>query len=158
MAEDFMLVRSLRIAPFTLTVAAAAMCTQAQDKPDTAVKQIPLLGKPGCFYLRSFNDWTVLDESNLLVHASLEKNGYQVKLFQSVSGLKFHVALGFEDVEHTGRICDASRDYLLVRDYTPPRIPVVVVHELTMDEQVQLLKAAGKTVSHTMAEAAAKQK
>ena len=150
-----MLARSLRIAIFALTMGAAAMCAHAQDKSDA--KQIPLLGKPGCFYLRSFNDWTVLDESNLLVHAPLEKNGYQVKLFQPVSGLKFHVGLGFEDVEHTGRICDKSRDYLVVRDYTPPRIPVVAVHELTMDEQVQLLKAAGKTPSHK-AEAAAKQK
>ena len=151
-----MLGRSLRIATVALTAVAAAMCVQAQDKSATPPKQIPLLGKPGCFYLRTFNDWTVLDESNLLVHAPLEKNAYQVKLFQPVFGLGFHIALGFEDVEHTGRICDASRDYLVVRDYTPPRIPIVAVRELTMDEQAQLLKAAGKTVSHTAAEADAK--
>ena len=149
-----MLTHSFRMATFALTVAAAALCARAQDKPDAAAKQIPLLGKPGCFYLRDFSDWTVLDDANLLVHAPLAKNGYQVRLLQPVSGLNFHVALGFQDVEHTGRICDASRDYLLVRDYTPPRIPVVAVRALTLDEQAQLLKAAGKPVPHTAGGAA----
>jgi hypothetical protein len=150
-----MIGRSIRTGTVAFTAVVAVVCAHAQDKPNP--QPIPLLGKPGCFFLRTFNDWTVLDESNLLVHAPLAKNGYQVKLFLPVSGLKFHVALGFEDVDHTGRICNDSRANLVVRDYTPPRIPVVAIHELTMDEQAELLKAAGKTVSHK-AEGASKEK
>jgi hypothetical protein len=148
--------RWLGIATATLIAALAAASAHSQGKSDPA-KPIPLLGKPGCFFLRNLYDWTVLDESNVLVHAPLTQNAYQVKLFQPVVGLSFHLALGFEDVEHTGRICNDSRDYLVVRDYAPPRIPIIAVHELTMAEQQQLLKAAGKPVSHTAPEAAAKQ-
>ena len=54
--------------------------------------------------------------------------------------------MGFQDVEHTGRICDRSRDYLLVRDYTPSKIPIVAVRELTMSEQALVLTGADTDV------------
>jgi hypothetical protein len=103
-----------------------------------------LPGKPACFWLRNVFDWTVLNDSELIVHAPLEQNAYLVKLFEPVFDLGFYLRLGFEDVEHTGQICNGSDDYLIVRGYTPPRIPIVAVHELTKAQQTALLRSAGK--------------
>jgi hypothetical protein len=103
-----------------------------------------LPGKPGCFLVRNVQDWTVIDDSTLIVHAPLKQNAYLVKLFRPVQALDVYLQLGFQDVERTGRICDSSRDYLFVRDYTPSKIPIVAVRELTMPEQALLLAGADK--------------
>lgn len=138
---------------YLLTTAAAlsalaACATHPRTVSTSAQAQAQALpGKPGCFWLRNVQDWTVLNNQELIVHAPLQQDAYLIKLFEPVFDLSFHQNLGFEDVEHTGQICNDSNDYLLVRGYAPPRIPIVAVHQLTMPEQAALLHSSGKNVA-----------
>jgi hypothetical protein len=141
--------RRLCLIGVVVAVGALAACASnpraASDRRHMQAASLP--GKPGCFWLRSVYDWTVLNNQELIVHAPLQKDAYLVKLFQPVFDLRFHQNLGFQDVERTGQICDDSYDYLIVRGYTPPRIPIIAVHQLTMPEQAALLQASGKNVA-----------
>ena len=116
----------------------------------TQLENLP--GKPACFWKSSFQgDWTVLNESTLIVHAPLPQDAYVIKLFEPVFSLSFKQGLGLEDREHTGQICDGGDAYLIVPDWQPPQVPIVAVHALTMAEQDQLLLAAGKPLPHPRA-------
>lgn len=86
------------------------------------------------------------------MHAPLQQDAYLVKLFEPVFDLSFHLNLGFEDVERTGQICNDADDYLIVRGYVPPRVPIVAVHKITMAEQAALLRSAGNKVASRKAD------
>jgi len=135
-------------------LAAIGCATTAQPPPsganlDNLTKVGNLPGKPGCFWKSNFQgDFTVLNDSTLIVHAPLPKDAYIVKLFEPVFSLSFKQGVGFEDREHTGQICDSGDDYLVIPGWQPPQVPIVAVHALTMPQQDQLLRAAGKPVSH----------
>ena len=137
-----------------LAAIAGGCATTAQSPPsrvnlDNLTKVENLPGKPACFWKSSFQgDWTVLNDSTLIVHAPLPKDAYVIKLFEPVFTLSFKQGLGFEDREHTGQICNNGDDYLVVPGWQPPQVPIVAVHALTMAEQVKLLQAAGKPVPH----------
>jgi hypothetical protein len=113
----------------------------------TKLENLP--GKPACFWKSNFQgDWTVLNDSTLIVRAPLPNDIYVIKLFEPVFSLSFHQALAFEDKEHAGQICNNGDDYLLIPDGQPPRVPIVAVRALTAPEQDQLLQAAGLPVPH----------
>ncbi len=113
----------------------------------TKVENLP--GKPSCFWKSSFQgDWTVLNDSTLIVRAPLPKDVYVIKLFEPVFSLSFKQGLGLEDREHSGQICNNGDDYLVVPGWQPPQVPIVAVHALTLAEQDQLLEAAGIPVRH----------
>jgi hypothetical protein len=138
-----------------LAAIAVGCATTAQPPPSsktnldhlTKVENLP--GKPACFWKSSFQgDWTVLNDSTLIIHAPLPKDAYVIKLFEPVFSLSFKEGLGLDDREHTGQICNNGDDYLLVPGWQPPQVPIVAVHALTMPEQDQLLQVAGKPVPH----------
>ena len=137
-----------------LAAIAVGCATTAQPPPskanlDNLTKVENLPGKPGCFWKSSFQgDWTVLNDSTLIIHAPLPKDAYVIKLFEPVFSLSFKEGLGLDDRERTGQICNNGDDYLLVPGWQPPQVPIVAVHALTMAEQDQLLQAAGKPVPH----------
>ena len=117
----------------------------ANSELDKLTKRENLPQTPGCFWRSDFQgDWTVLNESTLIVRAPLRKDAYVVKLFEPVIDLRFKQRLGFEDKLHTGRICDNGDDYLVVPG-EPLRVPITAVRVLTKDQQTQLLQAAGKS-------------
>jgi Family of unknown function (DUF6491) len=135
--------------------AIAAGCATTSQSPqsraalDNLTKVENLPGKAACFWKSSFQgDWTVLNDSTLIVRAPLPKDAYVIKLFEPVFDLSFKQGLGLEDREHTGQICNDGDDYLVVPGWQPPQVPIVAVHALTMAEQDQLLRAAGKPVPH----------
>lgn len=144
----------------------AALTACATTAPDTAPPPAPavgtaapaaargtaaLPGKPACFWLINFDgSWTALNQTELIVYAPLTAPPYLIKLFEPVINLKFDQRLGFEDSEHTGKICDTTQDDLLVPDYEPHRIPIVAVRQLSKSEQVQLLKANGLKVPRNL--------
>jgi Family of unknown function (DUF6491) len=129
--------------------AATAQSPASRTNLDNLTKVENLPGRPSCFWRSSFQgDWTVLNDSTLIVHAPMSKDAYVIKLFEPVFSLSFKQGLGFEDKEHTGRICNNGNDYLVVPDWQPPQVPIVAVHALTAAEQDQLLLAAGKPVPH----------
>ncbi len=152
--------------PLALVAAATALtafmsgCATPSPSPAAAnlanlTKPENLPGKPACFWKSSFQgDWTVLNDSTLIVRAPLPKDVYVVKLFEPVFNLSFKQGLGFEDKEHVGQICDNGDDYLLVPGWQPPNVPIVAVHALTVDEEDHLLVAAGLPVprAHTAAQ------
>jgi hypothetical protein len=106
-----------------------------------------LPGKPGCFWLRSFDgSWTALNQRELLVYAPLTNPPYLVQLFEPVPTLKFAERLGFEDVERTGQICNSAQDYVLVPNWTPHRIPITAVRQVTRQEARGLMLANGLKV------------
>lgn len=151
-----MQIRPLLINAVSALAAIAAGCaTTAQPPPskanlDNLTKVENLPGKASCFWKSTFQgDWTVLNDSTLIVRAPLPKDAYVVKLFEPVFNLSFKQGLGFEDREHTGQICNDGDNYLLVPGWQPPQVPIVAVHALTMAEQGQLLQAAGKPIPHT---------
>jgi hypothetical protein len=149
----------MRIHPPSLTAVAGALavliggCATTAKSPPSALDNLTkvenLPGKSACFWKSNFQgDWTVLNDSTLIVHAPLPKDAYVIKLFEPVFSLRFKQGLGFEDKERTGQICNSGDVYLLVPGWQPPQVPIVAVHALTMAEQDQLLKAAGKPVPH----------
>jgi len=154
-----MLIRTPCILAVILSALTAGCATTARTSPTqaklanmTKVENLP--GKPGCFWKSNFQgDWTVLNDSTLIVHAPLPRDIYVVKLFEPVATLSFKEGLGFDDREHTGQICNNGDDYMLVPGWQPPQVPIVAVHRLTMTEQAELLQAAGKPVPRGQASA-----
>jgi hypothetical protein len=103
-----------------------------------------LPGKPGCFWLRNFDgSWTVLNQRQLLVYAPLTRPPYLVQLFEPIPTLKFAERLGFEDIERSGQICDSAQDMAIVPNWTPHRIPITAVRQVSRQEERQLLLSNG---------------
>ena len=140
--------RALAILASAMLASALAACAAPGARTSTETAQnASLPGQPACFWVRNVNDWTVLNDSELIVHAPLKQDAYLVKLFAPVFDLNFHIRLGFQDVEHTGQICNDSRDNLIIRGYSPPSVPIVAVRKLTMPEQAALLRPSGKNLA-----------
>jgi hypothetical protein len=139
-----------RIVGVALLGAVLAGCaSSAPNSPDSSAQRTAatLPGKPACFWLRSFDgSWTALNQTELIVYAPLTSDPYLIKLFEPVINLKFDQRLGFQDTEHTGRICDNTADFLVVPDFAPHRVTITAVRQLTKPEVVQLLRANGLKV------------
>jgi len=146
-----MRIRSLWIVVSTLSMVGCATTTPvppANPALATLTKRENLPGKPGCFLRSNFSgDWTVLNDTTLIVRAPLPKDAYVIKLFEPVTDLQFKQRLGFEDKEHSGEICNNGDDYLVIPDWQH-RVPIVAVHALTAADQNALLQAAGKPLRH----------
>jgi hypothetical protein len=149
--------------PILLVGTLAAMiagCATTAKSPNPELQRLTQLnnlpGKPACFWRSSFQgDWTILNESTLIVRAPLPKDAYVIKLFEPVFNLSFDQGLGFEDKEHTGQICNDGDSYLVVPDWQPRQIPIVAVHALTPEQEKELLRAAGKPVPRMAGQGAA---
>jgi hypothetical protein len=106
-----------------------------------------LPGTPGCFWLRSFDgSWTALNQTQLLVYAPLTSPPYLVQLFEPIPTLKFAERLGFEDVEHSGQICNNTQDDAIIPNWTPHRVPITAVRRITQQEARTLMLANGLKV------------
>lgn len=128
-----------------ITVGCASAVEPAPSILDRLTKVENLPGSAACFWKSNFEgDWTVLNDSTLIVHAPLPKDAYLIKLFEPVFALGFKQGLGFEDRERTGQICNNGDDYLVIPGWQPPQVPIVAVHALTTAEEAQLLQAAGR--------------
>jgi hypothetical protein len=74
-----------------LAAIAAGCAMTAQTPPskanlDNLTKVENLPGKSACFWKSSFQgDWTVLNDSTLILHAPLPKDAYVIKLFEPES-------------------------------------------------------------------------
>jgi hypothetical protein len=136
-----------------ITVAAACSTighpSPSQAKLANLTELANLPGKPACFWKSNFQgDWTVLNDSTLIVRAPLRKNFYVIKLFEPVFDLSFKQRLGFVDREHTGQICNDGDDYLVVPGWQQPQVPITAVRALTTAEGSELLRAAGMSAPH----------
>ena len=119
-----------------LAVLAVAGCT-AGGTAATHAPPAPLPGTEACVFTVNLNDWTVLDDTSLIVYAPVHKEPYLVKLFAPVFDLSFRQTLGFEGVEHNGQLCKG--DYVLVRGDLPQRMPINSIRSLTPDQAKRLI-------------------
>jgi hypothetical protein len=109
---------------------------------------VNLPGKDGCFWTRSLFNWTVLDDSTLVVHAPMKQDAYLIKLFAPISGLTFHERLGFEGGGgDPAQIC-SNNAYMIAGGPIPEREPIVAVRSLTPDEAKTLLASRGTKPAH----------
>jgi len=99
-----------------------------------------LPGTEACIFTVNLNDWTVVDNSTLIVYAPLRKDPYLVKLFEPIFDLQFRESIGFEDIEHNGQLC--KDDYVVTRGDAPYRTPITAVRALTPDQATQIIAAA----------------
>jgi len=137
--------RPVVYALLTLLGASLAGCA-AQPRRELA----SLPGRDACFWTRTLFDWTVLDDSTLLVHAPTPNDAYLVKLFAPIPDLKFHDALGFQGGNGPpGQFC-AQNGAVIAGGPVPEREPVIAVRALTAAQARQLLAGAGSTKSHRM--------
>jgi hypothetical protein len=127
---------SALLSPLILTFVACA--TNGGGTPHAPPPPLP--GTEACIFTVNLNDWTVIDNSTLIVYAPLRKDPYLVKLFEPIYDLQFHESLGFEDIEHNGQLC--KDDYVVARGEIPRRTPITAVRALTPDQAKQIIAAA----------------
>ena len=127
--------RSALLSPLILSFVGCA--TNGAGAPHTPP---PLPGTEACIFTVNLNDWTVVDNSTLIVYAPLRKDPYLVKLFEPIFDLQFRESLGFEDIEHNGQLCKG--DYVVARGDIPHRTPIIAVRALTPDQAKQIIAAA----------------
>lgn len=113
--------------------------------PDAQSASLP--GKPGCFSIDEVSDWTILNDAQLIVHAPTQQDAYLVQLGQPVIDINMHKQLGWEVPDRSGKVCDGSRDNVIVEYNSPPRVAIQAVHQLTMPEQAALVSQAGTRVA-----------
>lgn len=123
-------------AAVSLLILASSGCAGG-GASSTHAPAAPLPGTESCIFTVNLNDWTVLDDSTLIVYAPLRKDAYLLKLFEPVVDLPFREALGFEDTEHNGQLCKG--DYVVVRGDIPRRVPITSVRALTPEQAKQLI-------------------
>jgi hypothetical protein len=124
---------------FAVVAAAACATTGTGSHPAAA----PLPGSDACVFMREVFDWTVVDESTLIVYAPMRKDAYLLKLFEPVPELNFKERVGFEDSDHNGMLCGNGGDYLVLRDdIGPRRVPIVAFRKLTPEQLKQFLPAS----------------
>lgn len=126
----------------------AGCASHMQSPPARAAPEVPHLpGKEACFWTNSISDWTVLDDSTLIVTAPLPNDTYLVKLFAPIPDLAFRQRLGFQsEPAEPGRFCRES-GYVFELGPVPQRWPVVAVRALTPEEAKQLLNRVGAHVT-----------
>jgi hypothetical protein len=133
---------SLRICCTAISLAAISLTGCAATHVRSAQANTALPGTEACFWVRDVRHWDVIDQWTLIVYAPMTQDVYLVKLFQPIPDLSFHVGLGFDDAERTGRICSID-DYVIVGKPFPLRVPISAVRALTA-EQVKQLKSPAK--------------
>src|SRR6185437_247026 len=108
-------------------VGVVACASSGRPEARMAANTASLPGKPACFFIASVRggagaSWTVLDNSTLIMKVPAVQAGtpYLIKLMYPVFDLPLHINLGFQDVDHTGQICNDSRDNLVVPHYHAP--------------------------------------
>jgi hypothetical protein len=136
---------SLALSNLSGCASTRAQTANAPSPPGAPVANLPTIGTEACFWIRDVRHWDVIDPSTLIVYAPMPKEAYLVKLLQPIPDLSFHLALGFEDTDHMGRVCRIG-SFVSVGQPMPWRAPVAAVRALTPDE-VKQVKNAAKTKS-----------
>jgi len=118
----------------------ASLACASGGAPTPQRSSAPLPGTEACIFTANLYDWTVLDDSTLIVYAPLHREPYLVKLFAPMFDLPFRQTLGFEDTEHNGELCKG--DYVVMRGEIPQRMSILSVRALTPAQAKQLIAGA----------------
>jgi len=101
----------------------------------------PLPRGTDCISQLTVRDYTVLDNSNLLVTGPSTRR-YHVVLFQPAYGLRSTWQIGF--YSRAGRICPGSSDLVVSNGLDTESYNISSIRELTDEEYDQLLVSFGK--------------
>jgi hypothetical protein len=109
-----------------------------------------LPGTDACFWIANVSDWTVLDNSTLLLSAPLAEDAYLVKLFAPIPDLKWRLRLGFEGGDGVPEQFCRDSGYVLAYGPVPQRELAVSVRALTPAQARQLVARAGDPAPHAV--------
>jgi hypothetical protein len=94
-----------------LTVAVTTALTTAVL--GAAAKTIEGSGGNDCVFSRTIDNWTALDDRNLIIWAP-RRHAYLVELSFPLHSLRYTVDVGIVDRNHDGRICGFGTDRVFV--------------------------------------------
>ena len=145
-----MSVRGFRYLPLGLLGLLGLCLVGCASQPKQAAAPLP--GKNACFWTSTIYDWTVINDSTILVHAPSPRDAYLVKLFYPIPGLTLdQVSLGFQGGDgEPGQFC-RENGYVISPGPVREREPVIAVHALTPGEAKQLLASAPGHAPHRVA-------
>src|SRR5579864_2737172 len=102
-----------------LTAATLAGCTTSSTP---AAKSSSLPGTDACIFQVNLWDFTVLDDSRLIVYGASHHDAYLLKLFAPITALTFRQTIGFESLGASDQLCRG--DYVIARGDIPERMPI----------------------------------
>jgi len=100
----------------------------------------PLPGTEACVFRVNLWDFTVLDDSTLIVYGVSRRDAYLVKLFAPITALTFRETIGFESLGASSQLCRG--DYVIARGDIPERMPIDSLRAVTPAEAKQLIAAS----------------
>ena len=110
----------------------------------TAAEDDSLADEPvgsDCISQGSVRDYTVLDDANLIVTASVRKK-YHIVLSRHAMDLRSSRAIGFDST--TSRICSRFSDLLVEGHFGPEKVRITSIRLLTPEDENELLIRFGK--------------
>ncbi len=115
-------------------------CATTNDTPESAVDDGYSRGSD-CIFEGTIRDYTVLDESNLVVTASAKRK-YHIELFRRAYGLRSSWHIGF--TSPTSRICPGFSEIIVDDNFGPEAIRISSIRALSPEEYDDLLIRYGK--------------
>jgi hypothetical protein len=126
--------RSRRLPAYVLCALAITLSACAsRPRPDLA----NLPGTDACFWTANVRDWTVIDNTTLVVDAPGAGNVYLVKLIFPLPGLQYHEGLSLHARAGYGRICSNGAS-VSVGGSVPENRAIIAVRHLSAAEAARL--------------------
>jgi hypothetical protein len=136
MTNKFTLKQSLII----YYLSSLAACASSPEAPEGGSLADEPVGSD-CISQGSVRDYTVLDDANLIVTASVRKK-YHIVLSRKAMNLRSSRAIGFDAA--TGRICSKFSDLIVEGHSRPEKIRIASIRLLTPEDENDLLVRFGK--------------
>lgn len=115
-------------------------CAGTAGTPPEADYDAPRVGSD-CIFEGTIRDYTVLDESNLIVTASARRK-YHIELYRRAFGLRSSWHIGF--TSPTSRICPGFSEVIVDDSLGPEAIRISSIRALSPEEYDDLLIRFGK--------------
>ena len=131
------LVKQLLMIYYLSSLAACAGSPEAPEDGSLADEPVGL----DCISQGSVRDYTVLDDANLIVTASVRKK-YHVVLSRNAMDLRSSRAIGFDT--KTSRICSRFSDLLVEAHFGSEKVRIASIRLLTPEDENDLLVRFGK--------------
>ncbi|MBT8100118.1 MAG: hypothetical protein KJO82_10225 [Gammaproteobacteria bacterium] len=125
----------------TIAISCGLFACATTDSGETTAATEGLPRGSDCISQGTIRDYTVLDDSNLIVRAS-GRRAYHVQLSRPVWGIKSAWQLGFES--RTGQICSSFSDVIVDDKFSGDRVRISSVRRLTPEDEEDLKIRFGK--------------
>lgn len=123
---------------FSSIILAGCATTETAPKPDSDIEA----NGSDCIWTRTIRDYTVLNDSNLLIHGAGKKS-YFVTLLSPSWEMQSSMGMAFMSTD--GRLCPFGRDRIVFRGMTEEAVRIRSINEVSVDQAEQLLVRFGKS-------------